>query len=365
MLPQENKKYLAVGLMSGTSLDGVDAALIRTDGERVVEDIDGCYVPYPRNFQKQLQEMAQSDIPLDDILRLERRLTDYHAEAIKKLLEQPAAQKAGNADIVGFHGQTIRHIPGEELTWQIGDASYLAEKSGLPVVADFRRRDMAAGGEGAPLAPLFHMAKFSHVEGPHAVLNIGGVSNLTFIGTDGTVTAGDVGPGCGLVDKWVQQHINTSFDKDGKLAVQGTVNALWLENAIEKEPFFKASFPKSADRYQFDHLLPNNLSAADGAATLCELTALTVGKSFEKLCPKEQQPTLWVAGGGVENPVLMAALKKYAKEVKKISDLGIEASLFEAACFAWLAVRRLRGLPTSLPETTGAKHGTTGGVLTA
>lgn len=361
------KTFLAIGLMSGSSLDGVDAALVRTDGQDQNNTIAAHYVPYPANFKAELMAMAKGDIPLSDVLRLERKLTQYHVDAVKNLLQKPEAQAAGMPAIIGFHGQTIRHIPKENLTWQLGDASYLAEHTGIPVVADFRRRDMAAGGEGAPLIPLFHEALFrqySEVGKGLAVLNIGGVSNLTFIDAKGHITSGDIGPGCSLMDQWAKHQTNQEFDKDGQLALSGTVNTLWLEHAIENEPFFYEKFPKSADRYQFDHLLPQNLNAADGAATLCALTAKTIGDCFKTICADADQPTLWVAGGGAANPALMTALKKYVKEVKSIDDLGLNAGLLEAECFAWLAVRRLRGLPTSLPQTTGAKHPTTGGVLT-
>lgn len=363
----EHKKYLAIGLMSGSSLDGVDAALTRTDGEAYNEPLAVHYVPYPSDFKQKLMQMAKGDIPLTEVLRLERQLTQYHVDAVQALLATPEAQAAGQPEIIGFHGQTIRHIPKEGLTWQIGDASYLAEHAGIPVVADFRRRDMAAGGEGAPLIPLFHKILFAQLGNPEkgmAVLNIGGVSNLTFTDKNGKITSGDIGPGCSLMDQWAKYQTDKEYDEDGKLAESGTVNQIWLEQAIENEPFFHAPFPKSADRYQFDHLIPQNLSAADGMATLCALTAKTIADCFNKLCPSDEQPTLWVAGGGAANPALMTAMKKYVKEVKPIGELGLNAGLLEAECFAWLAVRRLRGLPTSLPETTGAKHPTTGGVLT-
>lgn len=362
-----HKKYLAIGLMSGSSLDGVDAALTRTDGEAHNEPLAVHYVPYPSDFKQQLMDMAKGDIPLSDVIRLERKLTQYHVDAVKELLDKPEAKDAGQPDIIGFHGQTIRHMPKEGLTWQIGDASYLAEHTGLPVVADFRRRDMAAGGEGAPLIPLFHKILFSKLgddDKGMAVLNIGGVSNLTYTDKNGNITSGDIGPGCSLMDQWAKHQTDKEYDEDGMLAKTGTVNKIWLDQAIENEPFFHEPFPKSADRYQFDHLIPQNLSAADGMATLCELTAKTIADCFNKLCPPEEQPTLWVAGGGAANPALMTAMKKYVKEVKPIGELGLNAGLLEAECFAWLAVRRLRGFATSLPETTGAKHPTTGGVLT-
>lgn len=363
------KTYLAIGLMSGSSLDGVDAALTRTDGAFHNEALAVHYRPYPTAFKEKLMAMAKGDVPLSDVLRLERALTQHHVEAVKALLETPEAQNLGEKPaIIGFHGQTIRHMPHEGLTWQIGDASYLAEHTGLPVVADFRRRDMAAGGQGAPLIPLFHQVLFKQLGDTAkgmAVLNIGGVSNLTFTKPDGTIVSGDIGPGCSLMDQWAKLYMDKEFDEDGQLATSGTVHDSWLEQAIENEPFFHEPFPKSADRYQFDHLIPQNLSAADGAATLCALTAKTISDCFKTICPLDQQPTLWVAGGGAANPALMTALKKYVKEVKPIGEIGLNAGLLEAECFAWLAVRRLKGLPTSLPETTGANKPTIGGVLTA
>ena len=357
--------------MSGSSLDGVDAALTRTDGERHNEPLEVHYIPYPSDFKQQLMDMAKGDVPLSDVLRLERKITQYHVDAVKALLEKPASIAAikehGQPNVIGFHGQTIRHLPHEGLTWQIGDASYLAEHTGIPVVADFRRRDMAAGGQGAPLIPLFHQVLFGQLDANDrsmAVLNIGGVSNLTFTDKSGNITSGDIGPGCSLMDQWAKLQTDQEFDEDGKLALSGKVNELWLEQAIANEPFFHEKFPKSADRYQFDYLMPQNLNAADGAATLCALTAKTIADGFDSVCSRDDQPTLWVAGGGAANPALMTALKKYVKEVKPIGELGLNSGLLEAECFAWLAVRRLRGLPTSIPETTGATTPTTGGVLT-
>jgi anhydro-N-acetylmuramic acid kinase len=266
--------------------------------------------------------------------------------------------------IAGFHGHTLRHVPQEGLTLQIGDASRLAERIGLPVAADFRRRDLAAGGQGAPLAPLFHQAVFRRHEKPLAVLNLGGVSNLTWLGKGGDIYAADAGPGCGLLDLWICKTTGASFDESGKLAGSGRVDQGLVRRAMEG-PFFSLPPPKSADRFEFKSVLAMisdaQLSPADGAATLCAISA----EAVSRLCQAFPSPPrrLFVSGGGARNPVLMSLLAERFPAVLNIADAGLRPDLLEAECFAWLALRRLRGLPTSLPATTGCGRPTCGGVV--
>ncbi len=364
MLQHENS-LLAVGLMSGTSLDGVDGALIRTDGKEQVERIASVYFPYEESFREEMMALAKGDIPLSSLLRLEQKLTLYHAQAVKALMVDENAKNAGKPDVVGFHGQTIRHMPDEGLTWQIGNPSLLAAKTDMAVVSDFRRRDMAVGGQGAPLAPLYHKAILANQKLPAVVLNLGGVSNITYISQSGGIIAGDIGPGCSLLDQWAQKHTNKPYDEGGKLAFAGKADVKWVNAALQQDEFFKKPFPKSADRYQFDGLLPTNMSAADGAASLCLLTVQSIVESIQGVNKTEKAlPTLWLTGGGAQNPAIVAAFKEAFNTVKFVDELGASADMLEAECFAWLAVRRLLGLPTSIPETTGAACPTVGGVLT-
>lgn len=370
------KLFTAIGLMSGTSLDGMDAALVRTDGQQTTEYITDYYLKFDRSFALGLAAIAKGEAPLTEVLRLERQLTQKAVEAVQGLL-QKARQKSGSnktselnvsgdapVDVIGFHGQTLRHLPAEGLTFQMGDSSYLAEKTGIPVVGDFRRRDMAAGGEGAPLASYYHKAILAgHLEDkPQVVVNLGGVANITCFTPDGSIVAGDVGPGCGLLDKWMVQHFDQPYDIDGQKALAGRVDMKWISETLKKEPFFNQPLPKSADRYQFDTCWPEHLSPEDGAATLAALTTEAVAQAAHAVTPAEKG--LWLTGGGAANQAMVRGFGKNFSPVRPIDDIGIPAEFLEAACFAWLAVRRLAGLPTSGPQTTGAEKQTTGGVLT-
>ena len=210
--PDGSTVMRAIGLMSGTSLDGVDAVLMHTDGASYIKVEAHHYLPFAAEFAQQLGVLAQDDIPLTEVLRLEQALTQAYATAVAELRQQSAEPIA----VIGMHGQTIRHLPDEGLTWQLGNPSLLAERTSIPVVSDFRRRDMAAGGQGAPLAALYHQALLAEQEKPCVVLNLGGVANITALSADGQVVAADVGPGCGLLDVWVQQHQAGRYDEAGR-----------------------------------------------------------------------------------------------------------------------------------------------------
>jgi anhydro-N-acetylmuramic acid kinase len=268
---------------------------------------------------------------------------------------------------VGFSGHTIRHVSADRLTWQLGDASLLAEESGLVVVGDFRRRDVAAGGEGAPLAAPYHAARFADQQKPCLVLHLGGIASLTWLGRSGRVLAGDTGPGCGLLDAWVQRSTGQPFDRDGKLAAAGRVHAERVKDALAA-PFFEKLLPKSADRLEFSGVLDlEGLSPADGAATLCALTADAVWLASQDL--PEPPASLWLTGGGAKHPrivqLLTARFATAGCTVGNVIELSLRPDSLEAECFAWLAVRRLRGLSTSFPSTTGARRATVGGLMTS
>mgnify|MGYP005841564911 CR=1 FL=1 len=365
------KKYLAVGLMSGTSLDGVDAVLILTDGQQEIRRVASHYLAFAPAFKQALMAVAKGDVPLSDLLRLERQYTEEVLKATRQLLATREAGESPKPDVIGFHGQTIRHLPEEGLTWQMGDSSFLAEKTGIPVVADFRRRDMACGGEGAPFASYYHRAILPESAAPQVVVNIGGVANITYIpgkGEANALQAGDVGPGCALLDVWMQKHFGKAYDNGGKTALSGTPDEEWVAKTISSLPFFAKALPKSADRYLFDSLMPpKTMPPADGAASLCALTAACICSAVEQINQNasHEEPHLWLTGGGAKNKAITQMLGKKFTHVKPINDIGVPGDILEAECFAWLAVRRLAGLPTSGPQTTGAQHETTGGVLTA
>lgn len=354
-----------IGLMSGTSLDGVDAAWIETDGERISRTGAALTLAYDEPLRARLRAVldrapAILDTPGDaEITALSDLLADRHAEAVAAI----CAREGRAAELIGFHGQTILHDPARGRTWQIGNAARLAQASGCAVVHDFRTDDIAAGGQGAPLVPLYHAALVASLpaQGPVAVLNIGGVANLTYL-DGGTILAADTGPGNALLDDWALRHTGIPCDRDGALASAGRVDEPMLA-ALLSHPFFAAPAPKSLDRQSFAGALDRvgGLSPADGAATLVAFTAAAVA-AMTLPAP----PARWlVCGGGRHNPALMAALRmRLPGRVEPVDGLGWDGDALEAQCFGFLAMRSLRGLPISLPGTTGVREPLTGGRLT-
>jgi anhydro-N-acetylmuramic acid kinase len=351
----------AIGLMSGTSLDGVDAAWLETDGERIGRIGHCLTLPYDAALRADLRRLldlapalSAGDPFLADVTA---RLTARHAEAVKALGEP--------ADIIGFHGQTILHQPAAGRTWQIGDASALARAVGVRVAYDFRSADVAAGGEGAPLAPIYHAALAAKLAKPLAVLNIGGVANITWIGQDGTLLACDTGPGNGPLDDWTRQTTGAAFDRDGALAAAGRADAGVLARLLA-HPYFLRPLPKSLDRLDFSQALAASglaaLTPPDGAATLAAFTAEAVAHT-----PLPGQPgRLLVCGGGRLNPAIMAALRaRLPMPVDPVEAVGWNGDALEAQCFAHLAVRVLNRLPLSFPGTTGVPRPLTGGRVAA
>src|SRR6185312_16157659 len=293
-----------IGLMSGTSLDGVDAAYLETDGERVGRIGPALTLPYDERLRADLRRLLDlaPTLEADDprVHDAEERLTERHIEAVRALGEP--------ADLVGFHGQTILHAPQHRRTWQIGDAAALARATGASVAFDFRSADLAAGGEGAPLVPVFHAALAAGMEMPLAVLNIGGVANVTWIGRDGTLVAFDTGPGNGPLDDWVARRTGAPFDRDGALARAGAANEAVLARLLA-HPYFGRPGPKSLDRLDFAATLQasgiDRLSPEDGAATLVAFTARAVATA-----PLPARPNRWlVCGGGRLNGAIMGALR--------------------------------------------------------
>lgn len=348
---------VAVGLMSGTSGDGVDAALLETDGENKIGFLGGLTLPYDEELRGRLLEASQHDVPLSELLRVEKEISEHHVEAIRQLLaENPKLAK--KVEIIGFHGHTVRHSATDGITMQIGNPWILSRDLKLPVVNDFRRCDIAGGGQGAPLVAMFHRALFSKEARPTVVLNLGGVANVTWLGENDEIIAGDTGPGCGLIDEWAQTMADLPHDRDGHLALAGKVDWATVEQALDS-PFFGLPLPKSADRFDFDHVDVSPLSVEDGAATLCAVTAEAVFRAVKRL-PAMPKKT-WVTGGGVHHPFIMQLLGERLGEIQNVSKFGLNPDTLEAECFAWLAVRHMRGLPLTIPETTGCDAPLSGG----
>ena len=364
MRKEEENKW-SLGLMSGTSLDGVDAALLRTDGEHILEFGEHLTLPYSEAEKISLRQAVYGR---GDMLLAERNITIKHAEAVKELLKK-ANLSYKEIMVIGFHGQTVSHRPQEHLTWQIGDGALLAELTKIDVVCDFRRRDMAAGGEGAPLVPLYHAALARQMDLPIAVLNIGGIANVTWIGRsehsasqlmDMDILAFDTGVGNVLLNEWAFKHTGKDVDLDGALALAGKADNALVENHL-KDWFFEKHPPKSLDRNYFNVESVDHLSAQDGAATLVEFTTKAIEKGAEYFPKPAKQ--WFVAGGGRRNPAIMQSLRNKFANVFPVEALGWTGDAIEAQAFAFLAVRSLRKLPISLPTTTGANRAVTGGAL--
>ena len=350
--------------MSGTSLDGIDAALIDTDGEGEVRPMAFRGEPYSDAAREQLAAATALALTFDrpraspDIVAAGELIDRTHAFAVHKLLRD-AGVAAADVAVIGYHGQTVAHRPDRGWTWQIGDGAVLARATGIAVVSDLRSADVAAGGQGAPLLPIYHAALTAGLERPVAVLNLGGVGNVTFVGADGALVAFDTGPANGLIDSWVEAETGARYDADGALAASGHVDEAVL-TAMLDHPYFAAPSPKSLDRNDFTIQPARGLSAADGAATLTAFTAATVAEALDQLPARPQR--LIVAGGGRHNPTLLRMIGERTGIAPEASDtLGWDGDAMEAEGFAYMAVRTLKGLPISFPGTTGVPHPLPGG----
>lgn len=361
--------YRAIGLMSGTSMDGVDVALIETDGDASISFGPTGHCPYNDADRALLRNALAEAATLEDrnarpgvLAFAERMVTDRHAEAVEALMRDNEIDPA-SVDIVGFHGQTVLHRPKQGLTIQIGDGPALADRLGIDVAYDFRAADMAAGGQGAPIVPVFHRAlvRAGGMKGEVALLNIGGVANVTYVVDDEEPIACDTGPGNALIDDLMLQRTGAPIDRHGHMAARGRVNEATLLKMLA-HPFFDQPPPKSLDRNAFALEAVAKLSTEHAAATLTAFTASSVLRLFPHL-PSQPQ-LLIVCGGGARNPILVRELvMRLPCKVTTADAVGWSADSMEAQAFAYLAVRVLEGLPITFPTTTGAPHAMTGGVL--
>jgi anhydro-N-acetylmuramic acid kinase len=348
--------HRAIGLMSGTSIDGIDVAMIETDGENHVATGPALTLPYDETLRAGIRGVLGGK---GDVAAADWSLTMALGAAVARLRQD---HHVDGIDVIGCHGHTILHRPQAGYTWQIGNGKLLAELTHTDVVCDFRSADVAAGGEGAPLAPLYHAALAADLPKPLAVLNIGGVANVTWIGNGpDDLLAFDTGPGNALIDDWVLRHTGKPLDADGALARVGKVDDAAVAKLLA-HPYFFRTPPKSLDRNEFAALVPNHLSPADGAATLTAMTVAAVRHATEHF---PTPATHWlVTGGGRHNRTLMVGLKRaLGVDVEPVESAGWDGDALEAQAFAYLAVRSLAGLPLSLPATTGVAHPMTGGRL--
>ncbi|NWH09003.1 MAG: anhydro-N-acetylmuramic acid kinase [Alphaproteobacteria bacterium] len=358
-----------IGLMSGTSLDGIDVALIETDGERVLgfgPAMALAYSPEERAILKAALDAAagmatRGNERPQELDRAERLVTEKHAEAVKAFIAGQGLSE-GEVALVGFHGQTVLHRPKDQWTVQLGMGEDLARTLGIPVAFDFRTRDVAAGGEGAPLVPLYHQALAETLRRPGealAILNIGGVANVTYLDAQGGVLAFDTGPGNAPIDDWVMRHLGVPVDANGAHAARGRVDETIVARLL-LHPWFQEAPPKSLDRQDFTSAPVEGLSLEDGAATLTAFTAASVAAARAHMAAA---PARWiVCGGGRHNPSLMKALRDYLNvSVEPCDVVGWRGDFIEAEAFAFLAARAMRGLPLSLPTTTGVPEPMPGG----
>jgi anhydro-N-acetylmuramic acid kinase len=362
-----------IGLMSGTSMDGIDVALLVTDGERTLSRRAGLTYPYAAEARERLKAAVEAawtlwggggrtgDEGLQALLKeAGEEVTRAHADAVRHFMAALSLSR-DDVTLLGFHGQTVFHDASRGLTCQLGDGALLARLTGIDVVYDFRSDDLRAGGQGAPLVPVYHraLAELVSLERPLVVVNLGGIANVTWIGPKGDMLAFDVGPANALIDDWVRQETGEAFDRDGALARAGKVDASILAEFLA-HPFSQAPPPKSLDREDLPRLQRGRLSVEDGAATLVAYAASVLAASRDHM---PEPPRRWVlSGGGARNPALVAAIAGALSEpVVTAEEVGWSAEHLEAEAFAYLAVRALRRLPLTLPGTTGVPRPVTGG----
>lgn len=359
------------GFMSGTSIDAVDAALIYTDGRTVKEfgpTVERKYSKTERDVLKKAVEAARTwkwdgDQPTTEFTRACEVITATHLDAYRQLIAQSGDRVPA---FIGVHGQTVIHRAATPdrygKTLQLVDAAALYKELGIPLVYDFRSKDVASGGQGAPLAPAYHAALFKRLNYRNgAILNLGGVANITFIGSDGDLIAFDTGPANGPIDEWMERHGRGAMDVDGKIALKGRVQNELLKKLIDND-WFKKPPPKSLDRYDFSANTVDGLSFEDGVSTLTAFSAKSVAVGIELL--PDSPEIIIVCGGGRRNLSILKFLKEYVScDVLTSEEVGWRGDSIEAEAFGFLAARRMRGLPTSWSSTTGVKQPVSGGVI--
>ena len=360
------KNYTSLGLMSGTSMDGVDASIIKSDGNREYSIISDEYFEYNQEFYSKLINIrdkvsTKDDLKTysDEIQPLEREIALFHANIVNEITKKSKTR----IDLVGFHGQTIFHDPKNKITKQLGDGNLLSQLTKKIVIYNFRQNDLKNGGQGAPLASIYHklLAQTFKEEGkiklPIIILNIGGIANITSINKNYDMISMDIGPGNCLIDKWIRVNSNKNFDNNGDIAKSGKIDKFILDQTIDNFYYNETRKNKSLDVNDFDISFAKGLSLEDGAATITELTADILSK-------KLSDSNVYVSGGGRKNKFLIDLIQKKIKnKIIQIDELDIDGSFVESQAFGYLAIRSYLGLPISFPETTGCKKPCTGGVM--
>ena len=358
-----SKSYYSLGLMSGTSMDGVDASIIQSDGKTKYKAILDKYFEYPKSIYNNLTKLRDKIKSSKDLKKyqkqiksVEKEITIFHSESVSKILKKTKVK----IDFIGFHGQTIFHNAKEKITKQIGDGKLLSKMNRKKVVCDFRKNDLKNGGQGAPLAPIFHKVlakKFKIV--PACFLNIGGIANYTLVDKYNDLSANDIGPGMCLVDHWVRTNSKNKYDKDGKLATSGRIDFDVL-NRFRKN-YKKKKKRQSFDIKEFDGSFAKGLSLEDGAATLTEVTCKHLKSSLS--FTNKIKCNLVLCGGGRKNKFLTSNIKKNGINYHLIDNYGVNGDFIESQAFAYLAIRSYLKLPISFPKTTGCSKASSGGVI--
>jgi len=361
-----SKIFRAIGLMSGTSLDGIDLAMIESDGEFYIKLLKNDYCEYSNDFRNRLRKLIFENTTLENIKEIENEITILHVNLVNNFLEKNNI-KASEIDLIGFHGQTIFHQPSKKITWQIGNVQLLALETGIKTVGDFRVRDILNGGQGAPLVPIYHYYLFSKLSNPSVILNIGGVSNLTYFDEDlKNLQAFDVCFGNAPSNDLMHKKFQKEFDKNGDLAKSGKVNSELVKKILEHK-IFNQKFPKSFSRNDFDEALEplQKLEPQDILACYSQIFVEVLERDLEQLPKKTRQ--IIVCGGGANNKNLLTVLQKKFNDIKicTAQDLGFNNNTIEAEAFAFLAIRRIKNLPITFNKTTGIlkNEGEIGGVI--
>ena len=355
-----NKSYNSLGLMSGTSGDGIDASVIETDGKTQYKVLKNQFFEYPFSITRQIHKLKEEITNPNELLThskdielIAEQITDYHANAANEMIHKH------DIDLIGFHGQTIYHNSDQKISKQIGSGEKLSKITKKTVICNFRENDLNNGGEGAPLAPIFHklLVKQNKIKIPVSIINIGGISNITSINNNFTMYSRDIGPGNCLIDKWIRLKSKEKYDEKGSIARSGTIDKFILNQSLDNFYNNEISKKKSFDTNDFDLSFARGLNLENGAATLTEFTA--------DICSKKiASGNIYVSGGGRKNTFLIERLeKKTNSEITLIDEMGIDGDFIESQAFAYLAVRSFLKLPISFPETTGCSEPCSGGKI--
>ena len=355
-----NKSYNSLGLMSGTSGDGIDASVIETDGKTQYKVLKNQFFEYPYSITRKIHKLKEEITNPNELLThskdielIAEQITDYHANAANEMIHKH------DIDLIGFHGQTIYHNSDQKISKQIGSGEKLSKITKKTVICNFRENDLNNGGEGAPLAPIFHklLVKQNKIKIPVSIINIGGISNITSINNNFAMYSRDIGPGNCLIDKWIRLKSKEKYDEKGSIPRSGTIDKFILNQSLDNFYNNEISKKKSFDTNDFDLSFARGLNLENGAATLTEFTA--------DICSKKiASGNIYVSGGGRKNSFLIERLeKKTNSEITLIDEMGIDGDFIESQAFAYLAVRSFLKLPISFPETTGCSEPCSGGKI--